>query len=363
MLDRNAWLPYTALQAADGRVELELGEVKERMTSKNHPEQPPNSPFAKGNGNRRIVSIGECMIEMADRGDGLMSLAYAGDTLNTAVYLARINGPELKVDYVTALGDDPYSDAMLAFWRREGIGTDCVARLPGQLPGLYLIRTDDHGERSFYYYRSAAPARSLFDLPETVDLLDRLADADMVHFSGITLSILSYPARDRLAEALEKLRRGGTRIVFDGNYRPSLWPSADVARRVTTRFLSFVDLALPSADDEERLFGDTSCEAVAQRMHALGVTEVLVKHGADGCFISLGDIRRHVPVTERVKPVDTTGAGNSFNAGYLSGRLAGIGPVAAARIGNRLAARVICHRGAIIPRDAMADLSIGTAQF
>jgi 2-dehydro-3-deoxygluconokinase len=305
---------------------------------------------------RRIVSIGECMIEMADRGDGAMTMAYAGDTLNTAVYLARINGPALAVDYVTALGDDPYSDAMLAFWRQEGIGTEWVARLPGQLPGLYLIRTDAAGERSFYYYRSAAPARSLFDLPETVDLLDHLADADMVHFSGITLSILSYPARDRLAEALEKLRRGGTRIVFDGNYRPSLWPSADVARRVVTRFLSFVDLALPSADDEHLLFGDKSCEAVAERMHALGVDEVLVKNGAAGCFISQEELRIHVPAGERVKPVDTTGAGDSFNAGYLSGRLAGQAPLEAARFGNRLAARVICHRGAIIPRETMADL-------
>ncbi|MDR3435350.1 sugar kinase [Telmatospirillum sp.] len=305
---------------------------------------------------RRIVSIGECMIEMADRGDSTMTMAYAGDTLNTAVYLARLNGPALAVDYVTALGDDPYSDAMVNFWREEGIGTDWVARLPGQLPGLYLIRTDSVGERSFYYYRSAAPARSLFDLPSTVDLLDHLSGADMVHFSGITLAILSYPARDRLAEALQKLRRGGTRIVFDGNYRPSLWPSADVARRVVTRFLSFVDLALPSADDEEHLFGDTSCEAVADRMHELGVDEVLVKNGSNGCFISQGDLRQHVPVPHQVKPVDTTGAGDSFNAGYLSGRIADMPPVDAARIGSRLAATVIGHRGAIIPRAAMGDL-------
>jgi 2-dehydro-3-deoxygluconokinase len=324
-------------------------ELNLRQAAKDPSATGPKQP-------RRIVSIGECMIEMADRGDGTMSMAYAGDTLNTAVYLARLNGPALAVDYVTALGDDPYSDAMLSFWREEGIGADWVARLPGQLPGLYLIRTDKTGERSFYYYRSAAPARSLFDLPETVDLLDHLADADMVHFSGITLAILSYPARDRLAEALEKLRRGGTRIVFDGNYRPALWPSADVARRVVTRFLSFVDLALPSADDEELLFGDKSCEAIADRMHALGVNEVLVKHGAEGCFISQEGLRVHVPVREQVTPVDTTGAGDSFNAGYLSGRIADMPPVESAGIGARLAATVIQHRGAIIPRAAMGDL-------
>ncbi|MDR3325697.1 MAG: sugar kinase [Rhodospirillaceae bacterium] len=305
---------------------------------------------------RRIVSIGECMIEMADRGDNIMTMAYAGDTLNSAVYLSRINGPNLIIDYVTALGDDPYSDAMMSFWQQEGIGIDWVVRLPGQLPGLYLIRTDNTGERSFYYYRSSAPVRSLFDLPETVNLLDHLVDADMVHFSGITLAILSYPARDRLAESLEKLRRGGTRIVFDGNYRPSLWPSPDVARRVVTRFLSFVDLALPSADDEDLLFGDKSCEAIAERMHNLGVNEVLVKHGASGCFISHEGLQTHVPVIKQVKAIDTTGAGDSFNAGYLSGRLAGKTPIDAAHMGNNLATTVVCYHGAIISRESMSDL-------
>jgi 2-dehydro-3-deoxygluconokinase len=326
------------------------------MTTGTTTAQPLRKEPGKEDGRRRIISIGECMIEMADRGDGTMTMAYAGDTLNTAVYLARLNGPALAVDYVTALGDDPYSDGMVNFWREEGLGTEWVARLPGQLPGLYLIRTDAEGERSFYYYRSAAPARSLFDLPQTVGLLEHLADADMVHFSGITLAILSYPARDRLAEELQNLRRRGTRIVFDGNYRPALWPSADVARRVVTRFLSFVDLALPSADDEEKLYGDTSCEAIAERMHELGVQEVLVKNGGKGCYVSHEDLKRHIPVAHLVKPVDTTGAGDSFNAGYLSARLAGRGLEEAADLGGRLAATVIQHRGAIIPRTAMGGL-------
>ena len=102
----------------------------------------------------RVASIGECMIEIAVKPGGDAQLASGGDTLNTAVYLARQG---VAVDYVTALGDDPYSDEMLARWQAEGVGTGLVPRLPGRVPGLYMIRTDDRGERTFHYWRDRAP--------------------------------------------------------------------------------------------------------------------------------------------------------------------------------------------------------------
>ena len=120
----------------------------------------------------RVACIGECMIELSELGDGRLSRTHGGDTLNTAVYLARLG---VEVDYVTALGDDHFSDEMLAGWRREGVGTALVPRLPGRLPGLYLIRRDASGERSFFYWRDRAPARELFDLPETPAICDALA--------------------------------------------------------------------------------------------------------------------------------------------------------------------------------------------
>ncbi len=93
---------------------------------------------------------------------GLFSRGYGGDTLNTAVYLARLG---VGVDYITALGDDSLSDEMIAGWAAEGVGTRRVARLPGKLPGLYMIQTDDKGERRFFHWRDSAAARSLMDLP------------------------------------------------------------------------------------------------------------------------------------------------------------------------------------------------------
>ncbi len=307
----------------------------------------------------RVACIGECMIELNQREPATLALAYGGDTLNTAVYLARVNPPaRLAVDYVTALGDDPYSDAMVTMWQSEGIGTTAVARLPGKLPGLYLIRIDDKGERRFFYYRSAAAARELFSDAATLPLLAALPDYDLLYFSAITLSILGTAARDRFFAALTAARATGSRVAFDSNFRPAGWPDPATARQVIGRFLACVDIALPTFDDEKLLFGDRDAEATAQRYAEAGVQEIAIKLGAAGCLLDESGRRQHVAVAQPVQPVDTTAAGDSFNAGYLSFRLAGRSAREAALAGHRLAAAKIGYRGALMPRDAIPDLGL-----
>ncbi len=299
------------------------------------------------------------MIELNQRDRETLALAFGGDTLNTAVYLARLNPRErLAVDYVTALGDDPYSDAMIAMWRDEGIGTGSVARLPGKLPGLYLIRIDDKGERRFFYYRSAAAARELFADARTMPLLATLMKYDLVYFSAITLSILGEGGRERFFAALAAARAKGCRIAFDSNYRPAGWPDPATARAVIGRFLACVDIALPTFDDEAALFEDADADATATRYADAGVSEITVKLGAEGCLLDTAGERQRVAVSRQIKPIDTTAAGDSFNAGYLSGRLAGRSARDAALAGHHLAAAKIAHRGAIIPREAMPDLGL-----
>jgi 2-dehydro-3-deoxygluconokinase len=220
-----------------------------------------------------------------------------------------------------------------------------------------MIRTDEAGERKFFYWRSASAARTLFELPETLVLLDRLEGLDLVFFSGITLSVLSEGARERLAAALDRVRRDGTLVAFDGNYRPAGWPSAAAARETFGRFLPLVDIALPSVDDERALWSSTGCEEVSARLLRHGVKEVAVKQGPQGCYLASPSGRVEVPVEHVVQPVDTTGAGDSFNAAYLLARLQGGSAVDAAERGNRLAAVVISERGAIIPRSMTPGLA------
>ncbi|MGE5203381.1 MAG: sugar kinase [Acidobacteriota bacterium] len=306
----------------------------------------------------RIAAIGECMLELSRRDDGSFNLGFGGDTLNTAIYLARAatGRAELAVDYVTALGTDPMSDEMVAAWRAEGVDTSRVARLPGRLPGLYLIRTGALGERRFFYWRGEAAVRSLFLAPESEPLLAGLADYEALYFSGITLAVLAPEARERFRAALEAARGRGCTVAFDSNYRPALWPDPAVARRIIGEFLPATSLALPTFEDERALHGDADPAATVARYSRAGVREVAVKQGEHGCLVLANGTLTPVPAARRVTPVDTTAAGDAFNAGYLAARLLGASPERAARAGAGIAGAVICHRGAIIPRDATPSL-------
>ena len=298
----------------------------------------------------RVAAIGECMIELSELDDGRLSRTYGGDTFNTAVYLARLGG---AVDYVTALGDDPFSEEMLAGWRREGVGTAHVLRLAGRLPGLYLIRRDAGGERSFFYWRSAAAARELFELPETPSVIEALGDYDLLYFSGITLSLYGEAGRERLFDALVRARARGGRVAFDTNFRPRGWPDRAVAQAVYRRAFDHADIVLASSEDLELLFGQPRPDELT--MHA-GSAELVLKRPDLTCHVSAPGVDVVVKAEPVPDVVDTTAAGDSFAAAYLAARLGGAAPARAAAAGHRLAGVVVGHRGAIIPRTAMPAL-------
>ncbi len=305
---------------------------------------------------KRVACIGECMVELAHTGPKTLQMAFGGDTSNTAVYLARLTrGLGIEVHYVTALGDDLYSDAMLDFWKDEGVLTGHVISLPGRLPGLYTIRTDEAGERSFTYWRGEAAARDLLKKGRDRQLETVLQGVDLIYLSGITLSILDREQREALMGMLERLRMSGSQVAFDGNYRPAGWPSPAEARDAFGKIFERTDIALPTLDDEAVLFGETGERAVADRLHRHGVAEVVVKIGARGCFVSGPDGASIIETDPVDVVIDSTAAGDSFNAGYFKGRLLDVCPEDAARIGHRLAGCVIQHRGAIIPSAAMPE--------
>lgn len=302
----------------------------------------------------RIACIGECMIELTeDRvgSPGAMHRTYGGDTLNSAVYLAReLAGVNARVSYVTLLGDDPYSGEMLDGWAAEEIDTNFVERIPGALPGLYMIRVDENGERDFLYWRENAAARQLFVAGDATATLDALRGFDWIYFTGITLAIIGDTGRQRLFELCVDVRRGGGRIAFDSNYRPRLWPDPNEARNVIGQAWRHSDVALPSYEDEASLFGDGDPAVTVSRLREAGCGEIVVKRGAAPCIVANGSNTLQVATETVAEALDTTAAGDSFNAGYIAARIRGDRPGDAARAGHRLAARVIAHRGAIVPR-------------
>lgn len=305
---------------------------------------------------KKIAVIGECMIELSQQERGL-NRGFGGDTLNTAVYVARqVPASSLQVDYVTALGTDSFSAEMLAAWQQENVQTSLIQRMDNKLPGLYVIETDAQGERTFYYWRNDAAAKYWLESDRAEEICAQLAQYDYLYLSGISLAILSEASRDRLTSLLVKCRANGGKVIFDNNYRPRLWASQAETQTAYQTMLSHTDIAFLTLDDETLLWGEASADAVIARTHAAGVSEVVIKRGADSCLVSLNDgAVLDVPAVmlPASSVVDTTAAGDSFSAGYLAVRLCGGTPEAAAKRGHLTASTVIQHRGAIIPLDAM----------
>jgi 2-dehydro-3-deoxygluconokinase len=291
----------------------------------------------------RVACIGECMVELRETPDGCLRRGFGGDTLNTAVYLARLG---VAVDYVTALGDDPWSDEMLAQWQAEGVGTALVARLPGRLPGLYIIQTDPSGERRFLYWRDSAAARHLFDHLD----VRALEAFDVLYLSGITLSIYGEAARAILLQALAGVRARGGRVVFDTNFRPRGWPDRRLARQLYGHMFATADSVLASVEDLALLYGDAGESELS--CHAAG-REIVLKLDSPASRVMHGGAVLDIDAPPVSCVVDTTAAGDSFAAAYLAARLRGASPEVAARAGHDLAGAVVGHPGAIIPVAAM----------
>lgn len=297
----------------------------------------------------RFVAIGECMMELSGAGQpDLWRMGVAGDTLNTAWYVRARLGADWGVDYFTRLGTDPFSDRVIQFLADNSLGTDHIARDPVRGPGLYAI-TLKEGERSFTYWRGQSAARHLAD--DQTALAAALDGATVAYLSGITLAILSPAGRTRLRSALAQVRAQGCLVAFDTNYRPRLWEDVATARAETKALLAMCDIVLPSADDDQALFGDADADATAARCRAAGVPEGAVKNAggvvhwwAVGASGTIDDL-------PRVKPVDSTAAGDSFNGSYLAARLAGLSPEAAIRMAHRVASAVIGVPGALMPMD------------
>lgn len=300
----------------------------------------------------KIACFGEAMVELSLGRTGQDArVGFAGDTLNTAIYLRRGLPEAYQVDFVSVVGADPLSDRMLNFIESESVGTAHIRRHPTRMPGLYAITTDAAGERSFSYWRSESAARTLFTDDDGADF-DALWDYDLIYYSAITLAILPPRTREALFSWIEKFRAKGGEVAFDTNYRPRLWEDVPTARAAVETAWRHCDVAFPSADDEIDLFGDADTDAVLARVNGYGITCGALKRGGDGPAAIGRILPAFLPEFRRVRMVvDTTAAGDSFVGGYLSKYAQGRPLDEALAEGHAVACRVIGEPGAIVPLD------------
>ncbi len=292
-----------------------------------------------------FLAIGECMVEMAPTGEGTYAMGFAGDTLNTAWYARKCLPENWTVSYLTAVGDDQVSGQMLQFLQGSGIDTSQIRKLGERTVGLYMIQLKD-GERSFAYWRSQSAARCL--AADSSHLDKALGAAELIYFSGITLAILPASDRATFMNALRSARRAGAKVAFDPNLRPRLWEDLDTMRAVVTETAGLCDFVMPSFEDELSHFGDATPKASAERYLAAGADMVVVKNGPEDVICARKDDWQSYQPQPVGNIVDTTAAGDSFNAAFLAEYLTSGNVAASVDAGANLAARVIQHRGALV---------------
>lgn len=303
---------------------------------------------------KNIAVLGECMVELY-QGKEDVKLGFGGDTLNTAIYIARLMDlNKFVVNYVTAVGKNQLSQQMVDTWRNEGIDTTYVDTLEDKDPGLYLINVDDMGERSFTYWRNDSAAKYW---------LERISDqsyselilAKYIYLSGISLAVLPKRDRKKLIHLLAEVKKHGGKIVFDNNYRPALWENVLEVTMFYKEVLKLTDIALLTFEDEQLIYGDVEPEESIKRTLAFGVKEIVIKQGHKDCLVITPNKHYVVPALQisSEKVIDTTAAGDSFAAGYIASRLSGNSAEIAARQGHKLASTVIQHPGAIIDKSLM----------
>lgn len=286
------------------------------------------------------------MLEIvAPLGGAACSIGVAGDSLNTAVYLARAGIP---TGFATGLGTDSPAARIRILMADESLDSRLVLEQPDGSTGLYLAETDLSGERRFTYWRDDSAARHYPQLCREAGVLDRLCAVPVLYLTGITVAVMSHDGGGFLKFVVQGVRSGGGRVAFDPNFRPALWRGREeLARSLIGWMCDNADWCLATDTDQNALWGDPTARTAFSRLAASDRCEVVVKCGADGCLVGPDD---WVEVPEPVDVVDTTGAGDSFNAAYLSARLKGAGIREAAIAGHRLAATVIGQAGAIVPR-------------
>jgi 2-dehydro-3-deoxygluconokinase len=302
---------------------------------------------------RSVLGIGEAMLEFAAVGGDTYRRGFAGDTLNTCWYMAQILGPHAGVGYFTKVGVDNFSDQLVAFLESSRVATRTIVRDPERTLGLYVISLNG-AERHFSYWRESSAARHLAD--DLTALAEATQDSGLIHVSGITLAVIGDSGRRNLIDVLRQARSAGAVVSFDPNVRTRLWRDTSELRLAMQAILEVVDIALPSFDDEAQLWGDSDPESTLTRLECAGVTEIVVKNGAREVSYSMEGRRGLAPTPEIANIQDTTGAGDAFNSGYLSARLAGMDPLESCRLGQTVAGVVIGHFGALAPKETLTAI-------
>jgi sugar/nucleoside kinase (ribokinase family) len=293
-----------------------------------------------------LLTFGEALVEIMrtdigqplDRPGSFTGPYPSGAPFIFAAQAARLGA---KVGCVGCVGEDYFGRCMTDQITADGIDPRGVHVIPGYTTGIAFISYNLNGSRDFVFHAKQAAAALL-----SPDLLtpDLFAGLGCLHITGSALSISAGGLQTGL-RALEMAKQAGARISFDPNIRSQLMP-VEQARTAFQPFIEAADVLLPTADELMLFTGtDSLPEAVAVMRSRRPNLLIVITAGKDGCTVYAPDGSVESVPAYPVTEVDPTGAGDCFDAGFLTRWIAGATPVEAARFGNACGALAVTVMG------------------
>jgi 2-dehydro-3-deoxygluconokinase len=290
-----------------------------------------------------VVTLGETMVLFSPEGQGPLRYMQqfrkriAGSESNAAIGLCRLGH---TAGWISRVGRDEFGKYILKELRGEGVDVSHVAEDALAPTGIMFKEFRGRRETRVTYYRrgSAASCMTADDLDE-----DYISKSKILHITGITPA-LSPGCLKTLEAAMDMARRHGIRVSFDPNIRFKLW-SVEQARETLGSILPKCDMVLPGLDEAELLLGTSGAEQSIDRLLKMGVKIVVLKTGAEGCWIADRRRMQHVPGFDPGTIADPIGAGDAFAAGFLAGILEDLPLQECARMANAMGAMALTTPG------------------
>jgi 2-dehydro-3-deoxygluconokinase len=288
-----------------------------------------------------LIGIGECLIELYEQAPHTYRQSVAGDVFNTLFYASRLG---LRTGFISNFGSDTLTQHILDRMDAERIDRSCTATSQEKTNGLYLISQDEKKEPKYSFWRNDSAARQTLRVLAKDRLEKYISQTRYFHFSAIALAILQQ--REILIAILQKLQNK-ILISFDTNFRHGLWDDVGTLRNFIEENSSLITYLFVSKNDDEHLYGKRPADEAVLFYTGLGYKTVIFRQGENDVLVHTADGLLRVPTVNANSVVDTTAAGDAFNAGFIASQLRGESIEDSILSGNRCAAFVIGRHGAL----------------
>lgn len=290
-----------------------------------------------------ICSIGECMIEMTNVEKELYNYSVAGDTLNFTSYLDQ---SIFNKFYLTAIGTSDINKGVISFFKKKKINTDLVKKISSKEIGLYLIKNTKRGEKKFYYWRDDSAANFFFNHINK-SLLIKKYTFDYIYLTGITLSILDFKNIDKFIKNLSVLRKKNSKIIFDFNIRIKRWSKKNL-NLYLNKILPNIDILFCSGEDLVCWKKNNNIKTFQYILKKFNIYHAIYRKNEEYNYSFYKNKKYMIKNKPIKKVVDTSGAGDGYNAAYLSSFIISNNPQIALNEASKIGAKIVMKKGAIV---------------